>query len=270
MTRILARSLLAAALLLALSGHASAQTSSPPIPDHKLTGHVDAGVGRHLLTDPEKDWWGAYLRGAVETDRANTWLGEVVYAERFGDTGTFFSVGNTHIFTEDWYSAVAVGGSSGGFFWPRFRIDAFFNRKWLEQRNLVTSLGVGYYDAKDVHHDYSLSLGATYYFEAPWIVEGGIRFNLSEPGSVKSTSQFIAVTYGRNKQHYVVGRYGFGREAYQVVGPSEVITDFYSRVVSLTWRQWIGRDWGLNAMAEHYRNPFYERNGVEVGIFVDF
>ena len=63
-----------------------------------------------------------------------------------------------------------------------YRVDATLYRKFLPGRNLVGSVGVGYYNAPDGHTDRSLSLGAAYYFEAPWIVEGGVRLNTQQPG----------------------------------------------------------------------------------------
>ena len=179
-------------------------------------------------------------------------------------------MGNTHVFNPDWFSNLSVGTSVGGFFWPRVRVDAFLSKKWLEKRNLVTTFGFGYYDAKDVHEDINFFIGATYYFESPWIVEAGLHYNISHPGAVTAPAPFAAVTYGRNKQYYLVLRVGIGREAYQVVGPDEAITDFASQVVTLTWRQWLTPQWGFKLLTEYYHNPFYQRAGFEFGIFREF
>ncbi len=245
------------------------QPTVAPAPE-TLSGYIEGGFNYHVLTGGQGNWFGQYLRGAVDVKQRDIWTYEIVNQEKFRDHGVFFSVGDTHVFDEDWYGNLSLGTSAGGFFWPRFRADAFINRKWLAERSLITTLGVGYYDAKDVHYDLSGYLGAAYYFPAPWIVEGGLRYNVSQPGSVTSLSPFLAVTYGRNKAHYLTLRYSFGREAYQLVGPSATIVDFHSQVVSFTWRQWLTRDWGFRVFAEHYNNPFYERNGLEVGIFRDF
>jgi hypothetical protein len=45
----------------------------------------------------------------------------------------------------------AAAGSSGGFFFPALRVDAQLNKKWLARRQLITSVGGGYFKAKDVH-----------------------------------------------------------------------------------------------------------------------
>ena len=46
-----------------------------------------------------------------------------------------------------------------------------------------------------------------------------LHFNVSNPGTAFSASGFVAVTQGRNKQHYVTLNVGFGQEAYQLIGP---------------------------------------------------
>jgi YaiO family outer membrane protein len=238
--------------------------------DATLSGFIETGLNYHILTDGQDDWFGQYLRGTIDFKHKNIISYEVVHQEEFGDDGTFFSLGLTHVLNDDWYGSLTVGTSAGGFFWPRFRLDAFINRKWLEQRNLVTTVGFGYYDAKDVHYDFSAFIGAAYYFESPWIVEVGLRYNFSQPGNVTAPGPFAAVTYGRNKPYYLVLRVGIGREAYQVVGPDQAITDFASQVVTLTWRQWLTREWGFKLQTEYYHNPFYQRVGFEGGVFWDF
>jgi YaiO family outer membrane protein len=240
-----------------------------PVGD-KLSGFIETGLNYHILTDGQEDWFGQYLRGAVDIEHRNIVTYEVVHEEEFGDDGTFFSVGLTHVLNPDWYGSLSVGTSAGGFFWPKVRVDAFVSKKWLEQRNLITTIGFGYYDAKDVHYDFSAFIGAAYYFESPWIVEAGLRYNFSQPGNVTAPGPFAAVTYGRNKAYYIVLRVGIGREAYQVVGPDEAITDFASQVVTLTWRHWLTQQWGFKLQTEYYHNPFYERVGFEGGVFWDF
>jgi YaiO family outer membrane protein len=255
---------------------ATSETDTPaPRPEtgpagSKITGFIETGVNYYLLNGAQKNWFGQYLRGVVDVAQKNIWNYEVVHEQEFGDAGTFFSLGYTHAFDAEWHSTVSMGSSAGGFFWPQFRVDAFLSRKWLEKRNLVTTIGFGYYDAKDLHHDLNLFIGATYYFESPWIVEAGLHYNISQPGSVTAPGPFAAVTYGRNKEHYLVLRVGIGREAYQVVGPDVAITDFASQVVTLTWRQWLTREWGFRLLTEYYHNPTYERVGFEIGIFRDF
>ena len=204
------------------------------------------------------------------TQGKNTWNAEVNGQHEFGDAGVYAAAGDTYNFNPDWYGSLTAGSSIGGFFWPRFRGDAFINKKWMPHKQLITTFGFGYYAAKDVHRDHSFFAGSTYYFTTPWILEEGIRFNISNPGSVFSPAGFVALTQGRNQRHYLTLRAGFGVEAYQLVGPSVSLTDFQSQTLTVTWRQWVGESWGVNLVGDSYHSPFYTRGGASFGFFRQF
>jgi len=242
----------------------------PPQPGPKqLTNYVEAGGDYLGLTNNFGYWAGGYARGVV-TQGNNIWNAEVNGQHEFGDAGVYLAAGDTYNFNPDWYGSLTAGSSVGGFFWPRFRADAFINRKWMGRKQLITTFGFGYYAAKDVHRDHSFFLGSTYYFTKPWILEEGIRFNISNPGSVFSPAGFVAVTQGRNQQHYITVRGGFGKEAYQLIGPTVALTDFESQTFTVNWRQWVGTNWGFNLVGDSYHSPFYVRGGASFGFFREF
>jgi YaiO family outer membrane protein len=234
-----------------------------------LTNYVEAGGDYLTLTNGFGYWAGGYARGVI-TQGKNTWSAEVNGQHEFGDAGVYLGAGDTYNFNPDWFGSLAVGSSVGGFFWPRFRGDGFINKKWMAHKQLITTFGVGYYASKDVHRDTSFFLGSTYYFTTPWILEEGIRFNVSNPGSVFSPAGFVAVTRGRNLKQYLTVRAGFGVEAYQLVGPTAALTDFESQTLTITWRRWVGESWGINLVGDYYHSPFYERGGSSFGFFREF
>jgi YaiO family outer membrane protein len=240
-----------------------------PVPEKLLTNFVEVGGEYESLTNGFGHWSGGYLRSVVATGK-NVWNAEVNGEQQFGDEGVYMAAGDTYTINSKWYAALTLGSSSGGFFWPRFRADAFVNRKWSARQQLITTFGFGYYAAKDVHRDRSFFVGTTYYFTKPWIIEDGVRFTVSNPGAVFSPAGFIAITQGRHNHHYVTLNAGFGEEAYQLVGPSTVLTRFESQTATVTWRQWTGKTWGFNFIADFYRSPFYRRGGGSFGIFKEF
>jgi len=243
---------------------------APPQPGPKqLSNYVEAGGDYLILTNGYGYWAGGYARGVV-TKGNNIWNAEVNGQHEFGDAGAYLAAGDTYNFNADWYASLTAGSSVGGFFWPRFRADGFINKKWMSRRQLITTFGFGYYASKDVHRDHSFFIGSTYYFTSPWIVEEGIRFNISNPGSVFSPAGFVAVTQGRNQQHYITIRAGFGVEAYQLVGPAVTLSDFESQTLTATWRQWVGTNWGVNLVGDYYHSPFYVRGGAGLGFFREF
>jgi YaiO family outer membrane protein len=245
-------------------------TDTPPQPGPKqLSNYVEAGVDYLHLTNDFGYWAGGYSR-IVITKGKNIWNAEINGQHEFGDAGVYLAAGDTYNFNSDWYGSLTAGSSVGGFFLPRFRGDGFINRKWMARKQLITTFGFGYYAAKDPHRDHSFFVGSTYYFEKPWIVEEGIRFNVSNPGSVASPAGFVAVTEGRNLRHYLTVRAGFGKEAYQLIGPTVSLTDFRSQTVTVTWRQWLGESWGVNLVGDYYHSPFYQRGGTSFGFFREF
>ena len=247
----------------------TANTPEQPVEEKILTNFVEAGGSYETLSNNFGRWSGGYFRGVVVTGK-NTWNGEINGQHEFGDAGVYMAAGDTYNFNPDWYASLTLGSSVGGFFWPRYRGDAFVNRKWGARKQLISTVGFGYYAAKDVHRDSSFFVGTTYYFEKPWIIEEGVRFNVSNPGTVFSPAGFVAVTQGRNEHRYVTLNAGFGQEAYQLVGPTAVFTRFPSQTVTVTWRQWVGKQWGFNLVADYYHSPFYQRGGGSFGIFKDF
>jgi YaiO family outer membrane protein len=240
-----------------------------PVPEKILTNYVEAGGSYRQLTNGFGDWSGGYARGVLANGK-NIWNAEVNGQHEFSDGGVYLAAGDTYNFNSDWYASLTLGSSVGGFFWPRFRADGFVNRKWGKRQQFITTLGYGYYASKDVHRDQSVFVGTTYYFRGVWIFEDGVRFNVSNPGGVFSPSGFVAVTEGRNKHHYVTVNSGFGQEAYQIVGPTSVLTRFPSQNTTITWRQWTGKTWGFNLVGEYYHNPTYQRGGGSFGFFKEF
>lgn len=244
-------------------------SSATPVPDKLLVNYVEAGGSYENLSNGFGRWDGGYARGVLVTGN-NTWNGEINGQQEFGDSGVYMAAGDTYNFNSNWFGALTLGSSVGGFFWPKFRADGFINRKWSSRKQFITTFGAGYYMAKDVHRDSSVFFGSTYYFTKPWIVEEGIRFNLSSPGAVFSPAGFVAITEGSDKHHYVTANLGFGEEAYQIVGPATVLTRFESQTGTLTWRQWLGKKWGFNLVADYYHSPFYHRDGGSIGFFREF
>lgn len=246
-----------------------AAAGQPEAKTKLLTNYVETGGTYMTLTNGYGRWDGGYARAVYQSGH-DVWNGEINGEQEFGDGGVYFAAGDTHTFNPDWYAALTLGTSAGGFFWPRFCANAFLNKKWLHRKQWVTTGGFGYNMAKDVHRDNVFFLGTTYYFEKPWIVEEGVYFNVSNPGTVFAPAGFVAVTKGRDKQQYLTVRAGYGEEAYQLVGPTVTLTQFNSQTLTITWRKWMGTAWGMDFVGDYYHSPFYMRGGSSFGLFKEF
>ena len=230
---------------------------------------LELSGGGQSLNAGFSNWREVTLRGVYGLPR-HLLQGEISVNRRFDKDGAFIGVSDTYTFNDDWFASAAVGAGDGAFYLPRYRIDTTLYRKLLPKRNLVGSIGLGYYSAPDGHVDRSVSLGAAYYFDAPWIMEGGVRLNRSSPGAVRTQQQFVAVTYGRDKENLVTARYGWGGEGYLAIAANAQLVNFDSREASIAWRHWLNRRTGVLLSANRYSNPLYQRSGINVGIFHDF
>jgi len=236
----------------------------------RQSGFIEFGVSYDKLSGGQSNWNGQFVRANLPISERDRLDFELASQDHFDSRGTLVSAGVTHVFNADWYGRVAFGASSGGFFLPNWRVDASLSRKWLAQRNLVTTLGLGYYDAKDEHSDRSVLLSALYYLDSPFILEVGARFNRSNPGSVDATRYFGAINWGQVKNRFITLKYESGAEGYQLMAPQVAMVDFDSDEITFVWREWVNDDYGFNVRLQHYSNPFYDRDGVELSLFLDF
>lgn len=275
-TSLTLRILMVSLCSLACSSGALAQTTGPEPtratsvqeqPD--MPRILELSTGFQNLSAGFGDWRDVTLRGTYGLP-SHVLQGEVSINRRFNQAGIFVGLGDTYTFNEDWYANVAVGFGDGAFYLPRYRLDATLYKKWLPQRNLVTSLGAGQYKAPDGHTDNSLSVGLVYYFDTPFIAEAGVRLNNSNPGAIKTQQQFLALTYGRTKQDLVTVRHTWGQEGYQTIAANTQLVNFASKETSISWRHWFAPRTGAVIGANLYTNPFYNRSGLNVGIFHDF
>jgi len=218
------------------------------------------------LSDGLRNWQEIGVRGSRAIG-AHVLQGEFATMRRFGESGNFIGIGDTYTFNPDWFGSLSVGAGDGASYLPTARIDGFINRKLLPDRNLIATFGAGYYRAPSGYNDRSASLGATYYFSEPWIVQGEVRFNNSRPGSVSTRQQFVAVTWGRDQQTQITARHAWGDEGYQAIGAGASLVNFKSKQTSLNVRHWVGKDWGVVAGVEKYRNPTYDRQGATLALF---
>jgi YaiO family outer membrane protein len=233
-------------------------------------GFIELGGGYSSVSNNQPAWRDFYLRGVVSPGK-NSIYGETSRQDRYGDTGWFFGVGWTRTLSDNWYTDLHFGSSSvSGFFLPRVRVDGFINRKLLARKQLVLAGGFGYDRSKTVNSAYRYQFNGTYYFEHPFMLQGGVTWTVANPGSILARSQWAAVTQGHEKEHYITLRAEIGREGYELIGQQTALFDFAVHNYSLNYRQWLGVNWGVNTALSRERNPSFTRIGGTLGIFMDF
>jgi YaiO family outer membrane protein len=198
------------------------------------------------------------------------WSGELASMERFNEKGNYLGLGNTLVFDPHWFGSLSVGAGDGAAYLPRYRVDGFIHRKWLSDLSLITSLGLGHYRSPLDYTDDKLSLGVTAYLPATWVLQAEARINRSNPGRIDTQQYFVAATWGQAGQTRLTGRHGWGEEGYQTLGSDTLVSRFSSHQTTLSAQHWLGPDWGLKGRIENYKNPFYKRDGLYIGVFKEW
>lgn len=242
---------------------------------YKKHGYVEFDANHSNLTNGFAPWNGATVQGAIQTDPKNIWSATINPQREFNQSGTQGAVGNTHFFNDRVFTNISVGAGSNAIFLPRERVEGSVSRRFLSGKNLIGTLDAGYNNGRSGLRDRWVQLGGQYFVpQKPFNVELGARYNNSSPGGVGSHQQYAAATYGTYKQQFLTLRYNWGNEGYQVGVPSDGVpftpVKFDSHDLSLTWRKWVSHSNGFTASLEQYKNPFFKRNGVQLGVFHDF
>lgn len=257
---LLVASVIAAALPIS---RAHAQDASRPSLDRRLDLYAD----RHQVTGGYGDWRGVGLRLSVPVGTRNTWFVEALQRNAFRDAGTYLGVANQHVWNERLYSFASVGSGSGDFVLPDLRADVSLSAKWGARRALVTTFGTTVIDAKRGYRDVGGFAALTGYLSSWAVAEGGVRLTRSTPGDVDAARGNGALTLGRQGKTVMVLRGSSGREGFQLLGANAAVRRFSSHEGAASLRQWLGAYGGVLVQGEHYRNPFYRRTGVTLGVF---
>lgn len=231
---------------------------------------LDLSTEHHRLSDNQASWQNTTLRGAYRVGE-HLWHGEVQHADRFDERGTYVGLQDTVRLAPHWHASLAYGLGDGVNWLPRHRLDGFVHHTWGAQRNWVTHLGLGESQAPDEHRDRWASVGLSAYLQhpvlGPWVAQGEVRWNRSDPGQVRTHQQFVALTWGRHRATQLSWRHGWGREGWQSLGDARSLVDFASRQDTLSLKHWIEPEWGLRLVAEDYRNDQYRRRGWTLAVF---
>lgn len=232
-------------------------------------GYLEFSGAHSQLNGANPDWTDVGVRGAISGGK-NTIDFEAGRQARYGESGWWYGAGLTRVLTDHWYASGFLGSSIGGLFLPRLRGDAFINRKFLPDKQLVLSFGSGFDKSKFVNKAFRNSIGGVYYFKFPVVLESGIVWTRSLPDGTLTHSQYVAVSQGRDKEHYITARAEIGREAYEILGHGATYFDFPIHNYSVNYKQWLGANFGVHFTFERDVNPFYHRNGGGVAFFIDF
>jgi len=224
---------------------------------------IDVWAGVQQVSAPYED--GRVLRLAYITPGPDggSWRIDADLESRFGEQGLGLGIQHARDIGSRWTAAAYAGTGTDNFFMPRVRAGVEGGRKWGQ--NWVTAVGVGVFDAHDVHRDLILHAEARR-FGKRWMLQGGGRLTMSTPGPEIGATATLAATHISPRGRWITARLAAGREAWLVVEPAALQVGFLSAEGALQIRQPVAGGLGVLASATHYRNPYYTRTGFEAGV----
>lgn len=211
------------------------------------------------------DWSGVYARG-VRAGTTRTLYGEVLALDAFKDHGLQFGA----TIRQDWKARVfAVLGAnvgSGAPILPKGRIDGVLGVRFGSRKEWQLTGGGSYVKSTTDLHDVAGTASLAWYAPKALLLETGVRLNTSNPGDIKSHRVFgVAVITPSPRRSFSLRAIG-GTEGWQIVSSTTTLRKFSSEEFSLAWREKLTTHWALSAQGDAYRNPFYTRRGVTLGV----
>ena len=98
------------------------------------------------------------------------------------------------------------------------------------------------------------------------MIETGVRYNISRPGDVASHRLWLSSSWTPSPRRTLSLRAIGGSEGWQTVRTGTTLARFHSEELSAAWREKVIGPWALSAQGDWYRNPFYTRSGVTLGV----
>ena len=233
-------------------------------------GWVGAGVSYYRLTQGYGSFEGLYAKGVLGEGSSTIWNWEVDHGRMFGYEESYGVVGVTQTFAPRWYGYLSLAGSTNSDVVPQGRVDASLSYKALPDKRLVLTGGYTGIRFRDGHDDRSAWTNLTAYLPDYWVAMAGHDWATSNPGAVEAQRSFAAFGYDHGGETELTVRYGWGTEAYLPIGAHVALVDFRSETASLTWRQWLGTDWGTDLYVERFTSPYYRQTGGSISVFYHF
>lgn len=167
------------------------------------------------------------------------------------------------------YSSLSAGTTSS--YLPKVRLDHEFYFKVGSEKNIVPSAGVTYIKYHDVHKDYIIYPGITYYGKG-FVITYKYFLNKSQPGSVRSSSNLISLGIGQEGKSWTYLDVSYGKQAYlatYLTSPQEVRQNsFYT---SLKHILWIRKDLAVSFGVSYFKlENGYKKYGFQAGFLKDF
>ncbi|MES2522136.1 MAG: YaiO family outer membrane beta-barrel protein [Gemmatimonadota bacterium] len=228
-------------------------------------GWVEANGLYQSVSNGYGDWQGAYVR-AVRPSSRDTWYADVLALQAFTERGTQVGVAQRHDWSPRVFQMIGASVGSGASIMPRLRADGVLGVRLGDRRQWQTSAGVSYVRSVTTLSDLAGVASVAWYAPRALMLETGVRLNVSRPGNIRSHRILNSVSWTPTPRRSFSARAIAGSEGWQTLRAGTTLTRFQSQEYSVAWRELVAGPVALSLQGDFYRNPFYSRSGVTLGV----
>lgn len=226
---------------------------------------IEANALYQPVTNDYGDWQGGYVRAVVPTAR-DTWYADALALSAFGERGMQVGVAQRHDWSPRFFQFVGASVGSGAAIMPRVRADASLGARWGAARSVQTTAGLSYVRSVTELYDVAALASVAWYAPRGLMLETGVRYNMSRPGDIRSQRVFASSSWTPSPRRTISARVFTGSEGWQTVRTGATLTRFNSQEYALAWREKVFGPVAISVQGDLYRNPFYTRSGITLGV----
>ncbi len=226
---------------------------------------VEANALAQSVTNGYGGWQGLYVR-AVQPGMRDTWYVDALALRAFCERGVQVGATQRHDWNGRVFQMIGANIGSGAAIMPRARVDGALGLRLGAAKAWQATAGLSYVKSVTELSDVAGLASVAWYAPHAIVIEAGVRYNVSRPGNVRSQRFSSTTVWTPSSRRSFSLRAGAGSEGWQIIRTGTTLRQFHSQETALSWREKVSTSLALSAQADWYRNPFYTRSGVTLGV----
>ena len=228
-----------------------------PDPEPKFDQSLEFGasLGRYDFDNSSENsaYDAQFIRYARSRPAVDSWLVDAGRQHRFDQSSLDLGLGYTRYLGKTGLSA-GISGGTNKVLSHEYRIGLGVSHPLA---GFITRLDYTKSQSHGENRSDSWGLGVTRWF-SHWILGGGYRFDIGQPGSTESASYNFGITYYQWRRTYLGAGVQTGDVSYQLLGPgvplsSQVLIDYSAWSAHLSLMHFISDKSGFNLRYDHSR-----------------
>lgn len=226
---------------------------------------IEAGVA--IGSYPDETAHSEFASLAVSRPFKDTWRFSASHDKRFENSGIGLGAGYSRYWSSGYNISVGLSTGTSEGIHPRYAIGLTGGKNVLP--NLLVSVSYLRWQSRIDSRSDGFMVGATWYALAHWIVGGGFRADLGQPGSQWSFSGDFGVTYAVYRNTYIGLGVTFADVAYlpALNPPGASVVEYSASSFRVSASKFINPTMGLSAMFDY--SPFWDSTWLTFRFFKD-